>query len=91
LRNQQEDGTFNQGNLAVKVREALIKGQPVFGYDLSQATDRFPITFQREVLVIVLGLEKADQWVELVSKREFTYNGKGYYYGRGQPMGLLSS
>lgn len=59
LGSQEEDGTFNQGNSAKLVRRALNKGKPVYCFDLSNATDRFPLSIQKEVIREIIG-DKAD-------------------------------
>lgn len=50
------DMTYKQDKAAAH----LPKEGPYFSYDLSAATDRFPIDFQYQVLSRLIGKEKAD-------------------------------
>jgi len=96
LRSLPNDGTFNQGE-AVKrcFSKSALYGKS-FGYDLSAATDRLPISLQVSVLSGLLGHDIALAWKELLIERSYVlrstggcYN--GYKYSVGQPMGALSS
>jgi len=91
LRTIHEDGTFDQlapvNRLIAYVRAT---GAPVFSYDLSAATDRFPIQFQVEVLKL-LGVRWADSWSKLLVSRPWYLKGSAVYYAVGQPIGALSS
>jgi len=60
-------------------------------FDLSQATDRFPIQIQLALLKEMYGDQFATCWKNLMVNRDFEYKGKMYRYGTGQPMGILSS
>jgi hypothetical protein len=59
-------------------------------FDLSNATDAFPVKFSEEVLRRVLpgGEAIAHLWTKVMTALPFGNRG---YYRRGQPMGLLSS
>lgn len=50
LRTLPRDGTFNQDRLRDQVQEWSAEGRKLFSYDLTAATDRFPVRFQAEVL-----------------------------------------
>jgi hypothetical protein len=92
------DGCFDQEK---PLRRLLAKGhKEVFSYDLSAATDRFPINLQRQVLSHLYTVEVAQAWVDILINRDFEYFSKDKYWGSqsgsyrysvGQPMGALSS
>jgi hypothetical protein len=52
------DGTFDQ--LAPVKRLKITRKTPVFSYDLSAATDRLPLQFQKIILGPVLGIHLAE-------------------------------
>jgi hypothetical protein len=67
---------------------------PYYSYDLSAATDRFPLGFQKVVTSILLGCPvKARAWASLLSDTEFLCPWDQTYvkYVVGQPMGAYSS
>jgi len=93
------DGTMDQ---MAPVRRLLEKGHKSFWcYDLSAATDRLPISIQVEILIPLIGKEKAFAWRDLLVKRDYVYvepgvhkkenNSQSIRYATGQPMGALSS
>jgi hypothetical protein len=69
--------------------------------DLSSATDRFPILLQQKLIQYLFVPEKkqkifgsywfAKAWRDLISQRDFLYDGKLIQYSVGQPMGSYSS
>lgn len=98
------DGTWDQSAplkaLATKVKEILSTGgtPQVFSYDLSAATDRFPVWYQVEVLSYLTNRRFAEAWRDLlIGPRYYTRpitvipRGDALKYGSGQPMGLYSS
>jgi hypothetical protein len=68
---------------------------------LSAATDRLPISIQVEILVPLIGEERAFAWRDLLVGRDYHYvvpslqktpdNSEQIRYATGQPMGALSS
>jgi hypothetical protein len=84
-----QDGTFDQYR-PVKVLLAR-KPSGLWSYDLSAATDRLPLQFQKVVLQPVLGIHGAETWGELLVRRAYAYKGQYYEYAVGQPMGAYSS
>lgn len=99
LRSLPNDGTFNQ-EAAVKRAGLLAKKYNCsFGYDLSAATDRLPISLQVAVLSPIIGEEAAIAWRNLLVERLYRLeildeNGVDVHIARysvGQPMGALSS
>jgi hypothetical protein len=69
--------------------------------DLSSATDRFPIHLQQKLLQFLFVPDKvhkligsywfAKAWRDLISDRNFLFEGKQLKYAVGQPMGSYSS
>jgi hypothetical protein len=69
--------------------------------DLSSATDRFPISLQQKLIQYLFIPERknkligsywfAKAWKDLISQRDFLFDGKLLRYAVGQPMGSYSS
>lgn len=89
LKRMPNDGTFSHSALAEKVK-AFTNRHSLFCYDLTAATDRFPLEVQKRVLKPLLG-DLVEGWSDLISERDFKYKDKLIRYGVGQPMGMLSS
>lgn len=89
LRRMKGDCTFNQQ----KFHSWLPRVGPYYSLDLSNATDRFPVEFQREILSHMTNPEYAKAWQRLLTEQEFTasWNQETYKYAAGQPMGAYSS
>jgi len=70
----------------------LSKGKPVYSFDLSSATDRFPIELQLVVMTQLYGQKVSDLWKTLMNRG---FNVKGtdstITWARGQPLGAYSS
>lgn len=88
LRRLEQDGTYEQASASDAVCNATLKNK-VWSYDLTAATDRFPIQPQ-QVLLSFLD-HNLDRWSELLTSMECYYEGKLYTYSVGQPMGFYSS
>jgi len=74
--------------------DGLDLGPPSGSYhslDLSSATDRFPMQLQKEVMIHLIGEEKAEAWARILTKWPYIYQGKSVFYKTGQPMGAYSS
>jgi len=89
LKELNEDGTFDQTKQSKRVCQASLEG-PVWSWDLTAATDRFPIVMQQCTLE---NLHKgiASGWDSILNQMSFEYKGSSYKYAVGQPMGLYSS
>jgi len=89
LRTIKCDMTFNQDGF-IKV---LPKTGPYYSFDLSAATDRFPISLQENFLSLLIGERKARAWRGLLTGHRFStsWNAEYYSYSAGQPMGAYSS
>jgi len=89
LRSLKPDCTFNQGSFRAK----LPRSGPYHSLDLSQATDRLPVSLQEEVLAALTSKEYAAAWRSLLCDHPFplTWAPGSVIYGAGQPMGAYSS
>jgi len=87
LRSLPQDRTFTQDpHIAPK------KGCKYHSLDLSNATDRFPLDLQKQLLAEMLGGPFAHAWGMLMVYNPFTTpDGKSISYAVGQPMGARSS
>jgi len=92
LRGIPQDYTFDQDRAAAWIKKMQKEGVSLFSYDLTNATDRFPISVQQ---MVVWRLTKdrvfSDDWRKLVSDRNFVFRRRLYRYHVGQPMGFYSS
>jgi len=88
LRSIPEDRTFDHGNRAPGKSE----NNSYWSLDLSNATDRFPIGFQSEVLRQMFGEQYSQAWERIMVSLPFNVrNGEPVTYNAGQPMGAFSS
>jgi hypothetical protein len=90
LRGLKPDCTFNQGSF----RTTLPQQGPYYSFDLSQATDRFPVLLQELLLGLLISPEYAAAWSKLITCRDYhvTWGPRGTVrYACGQPMGAYSS
>lgn len=91
LRKIGQDGTFHQFRpIETWVLPHVRLGAPAYSFDLSAATDRLPIEFQRQVLSILIGPVYAWLWV-IVLDRKWMFNKAPVRYSVGQPIGAYSS
>jgi len=90
LRKIGQDCTFNQG--AFKDDAKFLAGDIFYSYDLSQATDRFPIKFIASVLKGRLSPRYVHHWINIMVGYPFdTPEGNKISYSVGNPMGAYSS
>lgn len=87
------DGTSSHNRISQILCDKTKVKRDIFCYDLSNATDRFPVFLQTEFLSEVLDESTASAWCRVISKRKFTdiTTGNSLEYKCGQPMGALSS
>lgn len=92
LRLIKQDGAFDQLR-PVRMLIGLNRKGKTFCYDLSAATDRFPISVQIDVLAFLYNREVAEAWKQVLVGRQYYLRETNtfYTYGAGQPMGALSS
>jgi hypothetical protein len=87
LKKMKTDCTFDQDRFT-----RLKLSPPYICFDLKDATDRFPISFQKEVLSYAIGKERAEAWADILIQEPFvTPEGDQVKYNTGQPMGAYSS
>lgn len=89
LRRIPSDCTFNQNHFL----KCLPSHGPYYSIDLSNATDRMPVSVQERVIAEVIGKERAAAWVRILTGYEYAVQGLPLTvsYGCGQPMGAYSS
>jgi len=102
LRVLPNDGTFDQEASFARAQEKAKIAGCSYGYDLSSATDRLPMSLQQAILKWFFGEEQSKLWAELLIGRDYlvppspklkAYNiaPGNYRYSVGQPMGAYSS
>jgi len=100
LRKIPNDGTFNQEAAVERGWEKAKANSCSYGYDLSAATDRLPLSLQVVILSQFFGPKVASLWAKLLVDRDYTVSGptaakygleSKYRYAVGQPMGAYSS
>lgn len=91
LRKMSTDGTYNQTVIAEKVKQWTAEGKPQYSFDLTTATDRFPVFLQGIVLSRLIGNKQAYHWMLLLRDRTFSSAIGDVQYSIGQPMGMYSS
>nr|BAN85985.1 putative RNA-dependent RNA polymerase [Rhizophagus sp. HR1 mitovirus-like ssRNA] len=94
LGNIPSDGTFDQDAACARVAAFTADANAeVYSYDLTAATDRLPISIQREILEYLCPKGFAGLWASLLVDRDYFYasSGTSYRYAVGQPMGSKSS
>jgi len=85
------DRTFNQDPHFTHVE--IDHSQKLWSIDLTAATDRFPVSLQKQILSKLVGPDYAENWNILMTGSPFRhpYAEEGMYYSVGQPMGAKSS
>jgi hypothetical protein len=101
LKSIQQDCTYDQVKGAKKVMEWLKEGKTVWSFDLSSATDRFPLALTRSILFGLNTSPNWRMWVNTFSILARTYHRVGYAGSKathrmlkwncGQPLGLNAS
>jgi len=94
LKNQPNDGSDSHDLAAQAVKEWTSNPNlEIFSYDLTEATNRWPLYLQELVVQQMFGNEIARCWKTIIADREFTI-GSGpemIRFNCGQPLGALSS
>lgn len=89
-----QDKTFNQGN---DLRSLPFDGSTTYYcFDLSSATDRFPMFLILGLMESILGSERSIAWYNIMVGQAFDYRDPSgssslLKYEVGNPMGFLSS
>jgi len=84
------DGTYDQVAQFNRLRK-LSYGKTVYCFDLSKATDRFPIQLQEVLLSVLVDKEFAMLWKKLMIEPQFWYKDNPYTWKVGHPLGAFSS
>lgn len=90
LKGLKMDGTYDQMkqfNRATKLSCNLAS----WSYDLSKATDRFPLLILQEVMQHLFSKEISVLWYKLMILIPYSYGNKSYHWRVGQPLGLFTS
>lgn len=89
------DGTESHLAAFDRVRERSVLYKCSYGYDLSSATDRLPLSLQKAIIHSIFGKDFSDHWANLLVGRSYFLFGKQgtqqLDYSVGQPMGARSS
>lgn len=96
LRKIPNDGTASHLDAFDRVRVRSKEFGCSYGYDLSAATDRLPLSLQIRLLTGLFGKTFAENWAKLLVGRPYYLFKKNkepisYNYAVGQPMGARSS
>jgi hypothetical protein len=86
-----QDGTFNQDKVADMVKGWTKRRYKLYSFDLDSATDRFPVSLQEKLLIVLFNLPFAQAWRKLVCDRLYYFKSEPLKYSVGQPMGAYSS
>jgi len=86
-----QDGTHNQEAAFDRVVDLSNKFGCAHSFDLTSATDRFPVILQTLLVKSIFGCEMSELWSSLLIDRNYRFNGKNIRWGVGQPLGALSS
>lgn len=93
LKRIEEDSSSEHSRAAKAVCEwTKDESTPIWSYDLTSATDRFPVFLQRIVMKHMFGQEISDAWYNVIANRTFTGpNDEEVSFATGQALGALSS
>lgn len=96
-----QDCTFDQGKGVSQVEQWLREGKKVYSFDLSSATDRFPLALSRQVLMDLSRTPNMRMWIDTFSilsriPAQAGYPGStlgmsGVQWKVGQPLGAVPS
>nr|UEP19809.1 RNA-dependent RNA polymerase [Sclerotinia sclerotiorum mitovirus 46] len=82
------DRTYSQDPAFHFVRN---DSQLLWSIDLTSATDRFPISVQKQILSLLTNTAFARDWADIMVGESFSSAGGSIDYSVGQPMGAYSS
>lgn len=94
LKKQTNDGTDSHDRAAQAVRSWTSDPKnELFSYDLTEATNRWPLFLQVLVVEAMFGPDIARCWKDIISNRDFTVEDgpEVIRFNCGQPLGALSS
>jgi len=85
-----QDGTYDQWKpIKEHVLPRLTLGYQAFSFDLSSATDRLPLTFQVQIMELLI--PKFGRLWKALLDRDWIFQKKPVRYAVGQPIGAYSS
>jgi hypothetical protein len=92
LRSIREDCTYTANEGFLYLQNQFIKHGPrhTACFDLQNFTDQLPLSLQMVVLTSLMGEKIAHLWKRII-REPILYKKQMIHFGRGQPMGLLSS
>eukprot|EP01023_Acetabularia_acetabulum_P049666 TRINITY_DN530_c1_g2_i5.p1 TRINITY_DN530_c1_g2~~TRINITY_DN530_c1_g2_i5.p1 ORF type:complete len:854 (-),score=10.18 TRINITY_DN530_c1_g2_i5:22-2583(-) len=87
------DSTFDHAIGFKKVLYWTSVGRKTFSFDLSLATDFYPVDIQEVIVGVIVDPEFAILWRSVMTDRDFYVRELGFFtrYNCGQPMGAFSS
>lgn len=93
LKSNPKDGTNDHSIAACAVKEWTKSNLPIWSFDLTTATDRYPVFLQEIVIDSIFGSEICTLWKSIITNRDFVCpNGVDKVrFATGQPLGALSS
>lgn len=92
LKGQEQDGTFNQLKAVDWVKGQTAIGKRLWSFDLTAATDRWPIWHQASVIEAMWGRKWMLVWVKLMGISPYSLpHNRWLEYSVGQPMGCYTS
>lgn len=91
LKVQPQDGTYDQQRAVETVKSWSKEGIPLFCYDLTAATDRWPAMHQYLVVRALAGSKWANTWFEILTTVLAVNKFGTTAYAVGQPMGAYAS
>ncbi|AMQ67414.1 RNA-dependent RNA polymerase [Cronartium ribicola mitovirus 1] len=89
LRRIPEDATFDQGKAPRVLRKP--EGHSYWSMDLTAATDRFPLWYQKKVIGELFSAEVAESWSYIITTKFSSREFGEVKYAVGQPIGFYSS
>jgi hypothetical protein len=89
LKKLKTDGTYAQDDQFERIRKLCTHESSSF--DLTRATDRFPLKLQEILVSCILGKKVSKAWSEVLTNRNFRYKDHIVRWNQGQPLGMLSS
>lgn len=92
LKTIKEDGTASHGEASKTVKLWTCQGLKLWSFDLTAATDRFPMALQHAVVAGLKGKVFADTWRDVMCIPAYHDRSKGMVnWSVGQPMGAKTS
>lgn len=92
FKHQPQDATWDQSATASVVQKWTKEGRRLFSFDLTAATDRWPLWHQKLVMQQVFGQKEADVWSEIMKIAPYVDKTETWVsYAVGQPMGAYAS